>query len=198
MFFVRKVFFSFPAIYLLCRLTTLMYPTSLWKGANVLRENIYTPWQRKEQGCGYIKEEKVSTLFFLFLDSSCYYRRTRKKNRTPSYYYSSTNVYTIAFVNTYIGVISEEQNKSASYPGEKKEDILEIMDTYNHDDMHHQYGKNGNYNHLSMIVNCGPKKVKKKTSEKFIYILNQGEVHWMTYIDISECGLINWNFFSFY
>jgi hypothetical protein len=34
------------------------------------------------------------------------------------------------------------------------------MDTYSHDDMHHQYGKNGNYNNISMMMNCGPKKVK--------------------------------------
>jgi hypothetical protein len=43
----------------------------------------------------------------------------------------------------------------------KTQDMLEIMDTYNHDDMHHQYGKNENYNHISMIMNRVPKKVKK-------------------------------------
>jgi hypothetical protein len=37
--------------------------------------------------------------------------------------------------------------------------MLEIMDTYIHDDMHHEYGKNGSYNHISMMINRVPKKV---------------------------------------
>ncbi len=116
---------------------------------------------KKGVGCGYKGKKNVSSLFFssfFFLDSSCYYRRKRRKNRTSTYYYSSTDVHTLAFVNTYIRIILEEQDKAALYPGEKK--MLDIMDTYNHDDMHHQYGKNGNYNNISMIMNCVPKKVK--------------------------------------
>jgi hypothetical protein len=37
--------------------------------------------------------------------------------------------------------------------------MLDIMDTYNHDDMHHQYGKNENYNNISIMMNRTPKKV---------------------------------------
>ena len=38
--------------------------------------------------------------------------------------------------------------------------MLEIMDTYNHDDQHHhQYGKNENYPQMSMMINHMPKKV---------------------------------------
>ena len=40
--------------------------------------------------------------------------------------------------------------------------MLDIMDTYNHDDMHHQYKKIGSYNDISMMINRLPKKVKFK------------------------------------
>ncbi len=40
--------------------------------------------------------------------------------------------------------------------------MLDIMDTYNHGDMHQQYGKNGNYNNISIMMNNMPKKVKLK------------------------------------
>ncbi len=39
--------------------------------------------------------------------------------------------------------------------------MLDIMDTYNHDNMHHQYGKIENYKNIPMIINHVPKKVKK-------------------------------------
>jgi predicted Zn-ribbon and HTH transcriptional regulator len=48
----------------------------------------------------------------------------------------------------------------------KTQDMLEIMDTYNHDDMHHQYGKNENYNHISMIMNRVPKKMQSHLSHR--------------------------------
>ena len=42
-------------------------------------------------------------------------------------------------------------------------DMLNIMDTYNHDNMYHQYGKNGHYNNNSILINHLPKKVKIKS-----------------------------------
>jgi hypothetical protein len=35
-----------------------------------------------------------------------------------------------------------------------------IMDTYNHDDMYHQYEKNGSYDDTSILLNHLPRKVK--------------------------------------
>jgi hypothetical protein len=40
-------------------------------------------------------------------------------------------------------------------------EMLDIMDTYNHDDMQYRYVKTENYNNNSTLMNRGPKKVKE-------------------------------------
>jgi hypothetical protein len=115
-----------------------------------------------------MKENVSSLLFFSssssssFLDSSCYSRRKRKKKRkTKSCYYSIANTHTTTFINIHIHVILAGQEESCKYPGESK--MIEIMDTYNHDDIHHQYGKIGNYKNNSMLMTRISKKVNMST-----------------------------------
>lgn len=40
------------------------------------------------------------------------------------------------------------------------------MDTYNHDDMYHQFQKNSSYNNISMMINCAPKKMHSQVTQR--------------------------------
>jgi len=66
--------------------------------------------------------------------------------------------------------------------------MLDIMDTYNHDDMHHQYGKNENYNNISIMMNRTPKKVifRNLIEELRVFLtllmIRQRKIYSITYI----------------
>lgn len=46
--------------------------------------------------------------------------------------------------------------------------MLDIMDTYNHDDMYNHFRKKTNYNHVSMMINSSPKKMHSQLSHRII------------------------------
>lgn len=117
-----------------------------------------------------MEREKVSSrFFFFFLFFSIHLviiDEREKKSRTPSYYYfGAKRLYDCLHQHAYIiRIIFGEQNKSDFGPGEKKKkDMLDIMDTYNHEDMHLRYGKNGHFHQISMMANRIPKKVRKNS-----------------------------------
>lgn len=103
----------------------------------------------------------------LFLDSSCYYRRKKKKekNRTSRYHYSSTYMLLPSSTHIYIYALYYKNRTNLLYIPVKNKEMLDIMDTYNHDDMHHLYGKTENYKNLSMMMSAVPNKVKIKNVE---------------------------------
>jgi hypothetical protein len=83
-----------------------------------------------------------------------------KKSRTPSYYYfGAKRLYDCLHQHAYIYyVYLENRTNRILVPVKKKKDMLDIMDTYNHDDMHLRYGKNGHFH--QMMANRIPKKVR--------------------------------------
>ena len=68
--------------------------------------------------------------------------------------------------------------------------MLEVMDTYNHDDFHHQYKKYETYHKISMTINRLPKQVKilPLSQKNFVFltllITVLDEMYSMTYIYI--------------